>query len=313
MSMVDTVIMADWSARSGPSPARPSADAIWIAVARRGWPTATAYFRTRATAEAALADLLDGELRAGRRALLGADFAFGYPAGFARALTGTASARAVWAWVADRLEDLPDNRNSRFELADAINAALPGGGPFWGCPAARAARLADLTTMRPADSAFARHRRVERLLRDRGGPGRAVKSVWQLYGAGAVGSQVLVGLPMLHRLAGRFGTDLAVWPFEPTGATGATGAPLTLAEIYPAMIGPEVAEALAARPGQILDEWQMRLMAEAVLAASGAGRLAALLDVPPGADLAEEAWILGASDPEALRAGAKASLSRTCR
>ncbi|PTW50077.1 molybdopterin guanine dinucleotide synthesis [Rhodovulum kholense] len=310
MSVLDTVIMADWSARSGPSPARPSADAIWIAVARRGSTTATAYFRTRATAEAALADLLDGELHAGRRALLGADFAFGYPAGFAPALTGTASARAVWAWVADRLEDRPDNCNSRFELADAINAALPGGGPFWGCPAALGTRLTDLTTTRPADIVFAPHRRVERLLRDRGGPGRAVKSVWQLYGAGAVGSQVLVGLPMLHRLAGRFGADLAVWPFEPTGATEA---PLTLAEIYPAMIGPEVAEALAARPGQILDELQMRLMAEAVLAASSVGTLEALLDVPAGADLAEEAWILGASAPEALRAGAKASLSRTCR
>lgn len=302
MSTLDTVIMADWSARSGRSPARPSSDAIWIAVARRGWTTATAYFRTRATAEAALADLLEGERRAGRRALLGADFAFGYPAGFAEALTGSASARAVWAWLAARLEDRPDNANNRFELADAINAALPGGGPFWGCPAACAPRLADLTMTRPPEPGFARHRRVEHVLRDRGGPGRAVKSVWQLYGAGAVGSQVLVGLPMLHRLAQRFGADLAVWPFD------AEEAPLTLAEIYPAMIGPEVAEALAARPGQIPDEVQVRLMAGAVLAAEDTD---ALLGVPPVPDLAEEGWILGTAAPGLLRAGA--ALSRTCR
>ncbi|WP_414897357.1 hypothetical protein [Rhodovulum sp. YEN HP10] len=109
MSAPDTVIMADWSARSGHSPARPTADAIWIAVARRDATTLTAYFRSRAGAEAALADLLDEECRAGRRVLLGGDFAFGYPAGLAGALTGTASARAVWAW----LEDGPDNRNSR--------------------------------------------------------------------------------------------------------------------------------------------------------------------------------------------------------
>ncbi|WP_414897358.1 hypothetical protein [Rhodovulum sp. YEN HP10] len=143
------------------------------------------------------------------------------------------------------------------------------------------------------------------MLRARGGPGQAVKSVWQLYGAGAVGSQVLVGLPMLHRLAGRFGAALSVWPFEPVEA------PVTLAEIYPAMIGPEVAGALAARPGQILDEVQMRLMAEAVLAAEEEGELDALLAAPCVPELAEEAWILGAVAPGRLRT--LAGLSRTCR
>ena len=60
---------------------------------------------------------------------------------------------------------------------------------------------------------------------------------WQLAGAGAVGAQVLMGLPVLHRLRERFGKELAVWPFE------AADAPIVLAEIWPSLLGPVVKEA----------------------------------------------------------------------
>ena len=44
-----------------------------------------------------LADLLAAERAAGRRVLAGFDFPFGYPRGFAAALTGRAEALALWA------------------------------------------------------------------------------------------------------------------------------------------------------------------------------------------------------------------------
>ena len=123
------IAVVDWSAASSPSPARPAADAIWIGVHGPDGAGQT-YHRTRASAEAALRDLL---ARPGRW-LIGFDFPMGYPAGFAARLTGVPAARAVWRWLAQHLSDGADNRNTRFETAAGINMALGGLGPFWGRP-----------------------------------------------------------------------------------------------------------------------------------------------------------------------------------
>jgi hypothetical protein len=48
--LFDTVVMVDWSAASAPSPAKPSADAIWIGVVRDGAAEEPAYMQTRAKA-----------------------------------------------------------------------------------------------------------------------------------------------------------------------------------------------------------------------------------------------------------------------
>jgi molybdopterin molybdotransferase len=73
MTGFDTIVVADWSARSTPSPARPSKDAIFLGICRDGY-VATLYQRTRSQAMRSIRGLIDGDLRAGRRILAGLRF-----------------------------------------------------------------------------------------------------------------------------------------------------------------------------------------------------------------------------------------------
>lgn len=280
----DTVIVVDWSASAVPSPARPSADAIWIGVARDG-AEEVRYHRTRAGAEAAIADLLQAEAKAGRRVLAGFDFPLGYPAGFAERLTGQAQAFPVWDWLEHRVQDGPANANNRFALADAINAGFAAAGPFWGRPAGLV--LPHLPGRKTCDYpglGLAERRRVEQAV-------PRAQPVWKLYTTGSVGSQALMGLPVLSRLRRRF--NAGVWPFDP--ATG----PLVLAEVYPSLLAKAVAEA----NDPIKDRAQVRLLARALWRLSQSGGLTALMaDVPDWPGRAEEGWILGAGHATTLLA-----------
>ncbi|KKK44827.1 hypothetical protein LCGC14_3166480, partial [marine sediment metagenome] len=94
----------DWSARGTPSPAKPAADAIWIAVAGEEG-CETRYFRTRTEAMRWLGAELEAARDAGRRVLVGVDFPLGYPAGFARAVRGDADPLKLWDWLGDRISD----------------------------------------------------------------------------------------------------------------------------------------------------------------------------------------------------------------
>ena len=93
------------------------------------------YFRTRADAEAFIRERLLAEPG---RALVGFDFAFGYPAE-----AGLPAGRALCARLAAMVRDAPDGTNNRFEVAGLLNreiqATLAGefDGPFWGHPRAR--------------------------------------------------------------------------------------------------------------------------------------------------------------------------------
>jgi molybdopterin molybdotransferase len=303
--LFDTIVVVEWSARSTPSPARPSPDAVWIATAGAG-EGPPRYFRTRAAAMASLAEYLAEALATGRRVLVGFDFPFGYPRGFAAAVTGRSDALALWSCLAERVEDAPDNANNRFRVAAALNAALPGVGPFWGHPAGL-----DLPDLPDKGAVRAGHGLPERRLVEERVP--TAKTCWQLSGNGAVGGQVLTGLPALQRLHSdpRLAGAIAVWPFE-TGLTPPE-APLVLAEVYPSLLARAAA---AARPeGGIRDERQVRVTAAAYAALDADGRLGPLFAAAPGltpeeaATIArEEAWILGAGHeaPGATRATAGA-------
>ena len=273
--MFDRVIVVDWSGRGTRSPARPSPDAIWTGLCEADR-REESYFRSRAEAE----DWLSARLAEGGRQLVGFDFPMGYPAGFARRITGRNDTRALHAWLAGQIEDGPDNRNNRFEVAAAINARLGGNGPFWGRPKARP--IPHLSPFKAADYnglGLAEKRRVER-------ENPPAKPVWQLMGAGSVGSQALLGIPVAHRLAKATGAQ--VWPFEPQG-------PLTLAEVYPSLLAP----AVAASGDPIPDRAQVRLLSQALFALARANRLAPLFDSP--AEAAEEGWILGAGHSRLLQ------------
>lgn len=281
----DRVVILDWSAASRPKRGR---DSIWLAVAARDAETLE-NLPTRASAETRLRDLIRSALAAGERLLIGADFAFGYPAGFAAGLTGRAEALAVWEWLAARIEDGADNANNRFAVAAAANRAFPGLGPFWFRPAAR--DLPDLP-VRGTDRAghgLPERRRCE-------GLARGAQPVWKLGTAGAVGSQALTGLPVLWRVRAAHPGRVAAWPLEPWDR-----APVVLAEVFPSLLAPQVAEASAADPQLPRDAHQVRLLARALHRLGAAGELAPLLAAPAApALLAEEGWILGVGHEAAL-------------
>ena len=268
----DRVIVVDWSGRATRSPTRDSKDAIWIGTHSADHATQT-YCRSRAEAEV----WLHHALAEGGRQLVGFDFPMGYPIGLARRLTGQDSARALHGWLADRINDGPDNANNRFDVAGAINRQLAGPGnawgPFWGCPKARPVPgLPSLKTVDYAALGLSEKRLVER-------ENPPAKPVWQLLGAGSVGSQALLGIPVVHRLAQTF--NAAVWPFE-------TPRDLTLAEVYPSLLAAAVSRAADPIP----DRAQVRLLAKALFNLSEMNRLPPLLATPPIA--AKEGWILGA-------------------
>ncbi len=95
---------------------------------------------TRHEAMEILADILSDFVARDRVVLVGFDFAFGYPAGFARRLRpADGTWRGVWKDIAARIRDGGNNANNRFAVAAAYNETVSGGAfPFWGCPAAAA-------------------------------------------------------------------------------------------------------------------------------------------------------------------------------
>ncbi len=299
---VDVIAILDWSAAST---LRLGRDSIWLGMATAAdgaagnsritnWNPST-----RVEAEAALHRLIAQCLAGGKRLLIGADFGFGYPAGFARALTGRAEALAVWEWLAERIEDDAKNRNNRFAVAAAANRALPGLGPFWFRPAAL--DLADLPLKGRARDGHGLDdwRAVERL-----SPG--AQSMWKLGGAGSVGSQALTGLPVLWRLRAAFPGKVAVWPFDPRWPD----APVVLAEVFPSLLADQVSA--LCEPGSmerpVKDAVQVRLLSGALARLAASGDMAALLGAVPAEPVIrrEEGWILGAG-PLEVTAGLRAA------
>lgn len=275
----DRVIVVDWSAANLPTSPTNRANSIWIGChdAEGG---AEWHHRTRAAAEAQLLTLIGTARADGLRLLIGFDFAMGYPSGFAARLTGTAKAPTVWRWLADAVTDTPDNRNNRFAVAARINALFPESpGPFWSHPAGQPwpglpYRRAGIDY---AALGLAEARAAEAVV-------PRAKSPWMLFNPGSVGSQSLLGLPMIHRFSQMPG--IAVWPFD-----SLADAPVVIAEIYPSLLAGPVA-ILANAETLPADQAQVRLLSRALFALSRHNRLAPVFDTPPIAQ--EEGWILGA-------------------
>jgi len=170
------------------------------------------------------------------RALLCADFGYGYPAGFASLLANPGSDgmppwRIVWQYLSKHIQDdlgakpgqQPTNRSNRFEVANAINAAVSGPtspGPFW-C-LFKPGGYVCVPQKKPTQPFVCASGSVAPLrLTDR----RAKSNTpFRLFGTGSVGSQVLTGIPRLHaiRFDPQFAGCSAVWPFE-TGWAPRTG------------------------------------------------------------------------------------------
>ena len=269
MTAFDTILIVDWSAAQGAQ--RAARNAIWIGLARNGAAAEAHHFPTRVAAERWLAEEFAAETAAGRRVLAGFDFPFGYPRGFAKGVTGSDDPLVLWDWLEARIDDDATGRNNRYAVAAEMNRMFPGQGPFWGKPnevdhpdipyRGSERHGVDLPEKRACDAEAG-----------------AASTCWQLAFPPTVGSQVLMGLPMLARLRRKGG--VAVWPFEHWG-----DAPVVLAEIWPGLIE----KAVKAAGEGIRDAQQVRLLAEA-FARLPADELAAMMEV----EAPEEGWILGA-------------------
>lgn len=271
MSRFDRFLMVDWSGGNDAGP-RPRKDAIWIGENGPEGQAAPLYQRNRIVAEETLAARIKTALSTGERLCIGFDFPFGYPAGFAAALTGRADPMAVWGWLEQRISDAP-GQNNRFDVAARINLSLAGGrGPFWGNALKR-----DIAGLPRTKAGYRNPFPDRRVIETRA---KGAFTCWQLSGAGAVGSQVLMGLPVLERLRQRFAGQVAVWPFDPLDR------PIVFVEIWPSLINDAVKAATGA--GDIRDAVQVRLLAGA-LKGLMPRRLGEMLKV----DAPEEGWILG--------------------
>ncbi|MGR3466676.1 MAG: molybdopterin-guanine dinucleotide biosynthesis protein B [Shimia sp.] len=282
----DRVMVVDWSGGKDTG-AAPRKDAIWIGEHAAAGEAEPLYQRNRVVAQNTLVERLRTSLDAGERVLIGFDFAFAYPAGFATALTdstreivGTPDPFAVWEWLAHHVRDL-ENGSDRAEVAAALNRLFaPRPGPFYFNPFQRTRPLPDLPNTKPTDGPFPEQRTC-----DAANPG--AQSAWKLGGVGSVGSQALMGMPVLWHLRQTFGTDICVWPFE------APTASIVVCEVFPSLIAPALAA--YARQGEVLDATQVRALSTALFHVTDA-ELGHLLDAPA----TEEGWILGTGMADVL-------------
>jgi len=296
MQPFDTFIAVDWSASSVPVK---GANSIWIS-RRRAKPGGQGHrllnFSTRFEAEAFLAHEIERSQTEGTRLLMGFDFPFGYPQGFAARLAAQTPAngvtnaatpeaegaenapwRVIWRVFSALIEDDERNANNRFAVGAELNRWLGfDEGPFWGCPRQHAGP--NLSPFRPATHILAERRLCEVPV-PKSQPG------WKLAYVGSVGSQGLMGIPVLERLRQRLG--VTVWPFEPVLAEGPAQ---VFTELYlslwpvPAMGGPcKDADQVSAMTAG----WRRRPDALARW----------LTEAYPAEVRTEEGWVLGVPSP----------------
>lgn len=279
----DRIVIIDWSAANQP---KTGADSIWIADSHRptvNWPT-------RAQAIRAVQMIIDESLKQTNRLLIGWDFAFGYPKGFAAEL-GVRSWQGIWAWLHSHIHDAPTNRSNRFEVAARLNQRFgPSPGPFWGfvgrtCPAGlHPKRYPHGKTKDQWLYPFQYERCAEQ-------QAQGAKSVFQIAYSGSVGSQSLLGIAHLEDLRRRYNPQIGIWPFE-TQFTEGLFAPITFAEIYPSAHS-------VPKGTTVKDQRQVEAVLRDCLDWNGTGQMTHQLSGPAPnsfereAALTEEGWILG--------------------
>jgi len=291
--LFDSYVVVDWSAASRPCLRENS---IWLCMVRREHGrlqrVALQNIATRLEARERLLELLTADISAGRSTFAGFDFAFGYPAGFAARLGLEGPAwRATWDLLSEQIQEEGGNKNNRFEIAASLNRRMGSGAcHFWGCPGdSREFLSATKQCLYQAPDL------PERRITEKSASG--TKSVWQLHYNGSVGSQTLMGIPVLRFLRDHQAMAPAtrVWPFE-TGLREPTrqgGGQVVLAEIYPSSVPVSVLD------GQVKDEAQVRALAQRFAEWDDDGTLAPLFLGDPALSPEqrrlienEEGWIL---------------------
>ena len=295
--MFDSFVIVDWSAASQPKTGR---DSIWIcAVDRDGAERLVENPQTRHSAKNLLRELLSDATARGERVLLGFDFPFGYPAGFAQrlGLNHAPPWRAVWDEIAARLKDAENNTNDRFTVAAEFNRRVSNRAfPFWGCPV----RFTDDFLGPKHHNGHAADGLAEKRLIDRWMVG--AQPCWKLAYTGSVGSQSLTGIPVVRALRDdpRWAQRARIWPFE-TGLAAPDAAQIVFAEVWPSWWRRDI----RGDYGPPNDKAQVRTVARIFASADGTGALPTWFVGDP--DLTaeqrrvvetEEAWTLGVVSPK---------------
>lgn len=302
MRLFDTYIAVDWSSKNTSSPLKPSPDAIWIGEKEANGAGKEIYCRTRHDAETYLREKLLHSVESGRRVLIGFDFAYGYPAGFAKAL-GADSQLPPWQYIWNELltmvRDSETNENNRFEVVNALNERCGGNtqGPFWGC---HPNKTTDYFLSTSPQYPYKTSNNIElAMLRHIDKQQKGVQSVWKMYGNGSVGGQSIVGIPVVGRL--RYDPKLAsisrIWPFE-TGFK--LPSPMPRPFILHVEIWPGVIDFSSEGEGLIRDQAQVRAMVNWFERLDATEKLAQYFSPPATLSqaalevcMAEEGWILG--------------------
>ena len=148
--------------------------------------------------------------------------------------------------------------------------------------------------------AYAKGRLAERRIGERyiSGP----QPVWKLAYTGSVGSQTLMGLPVVSALRRDNRFAARIWPFEtglkPLDHLALKKCDVVLAEIYPSLVAPR------SQSGAVKDALQVQAMVGHLNELDDQGRLGTLF--AGAGDLStterrtvetEEAWILGVTEP----------------
>jgi hypothetical protein len=310
--LFDAYLFIDWSATNSRANS-PGPDQLWLGELLTGSQPKEKWFQSRLDCGRDVEQRILQHVASRRRVLVGFDFPYGYPAGLVEAAGLPAPGGpwlAVWTALSALLHDDEQNRSNRFDVAAALNTMMtpPGAGvapgPFWNTPAPEAM----LTKTSPAFPYATRNgvslpewRIVEQRLWH---AGPRPHSAFKLFTAGSVGSQILTGIPIVHRA--RINPLLrevsVVWPFE-TGfgeMVAAGRRPLVVhAEIWPGIAKQQVHELQAADPQLVKDQAQVRAMCQWAEAQDAAGTLAPFFS-PQNLSVTElercvneEGWILG--------------------
>jgi hypothetical protein len=244
-------------------------------------------------------ELLRAAVSRRERVLVGFDFPYGFPRGFAAALGlhGTPW-QATWAYLAAKIQDGSDNRNNRFEVAGEINARMAAH-VFWGRPVTQdvehLSRRKDAVRYLTEGTkvGLPEWRDTEAALRQQR---RHPHSVWKLFYNGSVGSQALVGIPVVNSLRDdpQLQALSRVWPFEAGVPMSPMGTPSILhAEIWPSIVDVKPLMARPENDGKVLDEVQVEQLALTFRRHDAAETLADLFAAAPPEVAEEEGWILG--------------------
>lgn len=297
----DAYIIVDWSAAAKPVT---GANSIWVGIrardARLKFQFSSANPKTRLEARRFILEIAQKLIARGDRVLIGFDFALGYPSGTAEAIGLDLESATPWqamsAHLSSKVRERDDNSNARFALAAGMNYAISKGPhPFWGTPKKdQATTLSMKKGDFSAPGSLPEHRHSEAWIKSqfKASP----KSVWQLLGAGAVGSQAMLGIPAVTFLREALPKS-KVWPFE-TGFKMLTPDDLSdvscvMAEIYPSTLE------ITPKSGEHLDEAQVRSLSEHLESLDFKGELADAFGPPETLSEAkiceitrEEGWIL---------------------